>query len=130
MLVCSGDNSSSQAHTQVHNVVSANGTVVDDDVPGPEGDGVPLDDRSAHGHDGSQGCCNTFLTSNFFFSLPDSLDTALPLEELAAEESFISTSVIVFRECIRLDDGWIGAGQWPGEEDRSEDLVGNGCRSQ
>lgn len=40
------------------------------------------------------GCGGTFLTSNFFLSLLDSLATALPLEELAAEESFISTSAI------------------------------------
>lgn len=30
------------ARTQVHDVVSADGAVVDDNVPGPEGDGVPL----------------------------------------------------------------------------------------
>lgn len=29
-------------HTQVHDVVTADGTVVDDNVPGPESDGVPL----------------------------------------------------------------------------------------
>jgi hypothetical protein len=28
---------------QVHDVVAANGAVVDDDIPGPKGDGVPLD---------------------------------------------------------------------------------------
>ena len=27
---------------QVHDVVAADGAIVDDDVPGPEGDGVPL----------------------------------------------------------------------------------------
>jgi hypothetical protein len=30
------------ARTQIHDVVSADGAVVDDDVPGPKGDGVPL----------------------------------------------------------------------------------------
>lgn len=29
-------------HTQVHDVVAANSAVVDDDVPGPKSDGVPL----------------------------------------------------------------------------------------
>lgn len=29
-------------HTQVHDVVAADGTVVDDNVPGPESDSVPL----------------------------------------------------------------------------------------
>lgn len=33
-------------NAQVHDVVSADGAVVDDDVPGPEGDGVPLVDLS------------------------------------------------------------------------------------
>jgi len=27
---------------QIHDVVSADGAVIDDDVPGPQGDGVPL----------------------------------------------------------------------------------------
>ena len=30
-------------YAQVHDVVAADGAVVDDDVPGPERDGVPLD---------------------------------------------------------------------------------------
>jgi hypothetical protein len=29
-------------HTQVHDVVTANGTVVDNNIPGPESDSVPL----------------------------------------------------------------------------------------
>lgn len=29
-------------HTQVHDVVTADGAVVDDNVPGPESNGVPL----------------------------------------------------------------------------------------
>ena len=32
--------------TQVHDVVSANGTVIDDNIPGPKGDCVPLDQAS------------------------------------------------------------------------------------
>lgn len=35
-----------KVHTQVHDVVAADSTVVDDNIPGPEGDSVPLDDRS------------------------------------------------------------------------------------
>lgn len=34
------------ARTQVHDVVSANGTVIDDNVPGPKGNSVPLDSVS------------------------------------------------------------------------------------
>lgn len=30
-------------YAQVHDVVAADGAVVDDDIPGPERDGVPLD---------------------------------------------------------------------------------------
>jgi len=33
-------------HTQVHDVVSANGTIIDNDIPSPEGYGVPLGERS------------------------------------------------------------------------------------
>lgn len=29
--------------TQVHDVVSANGAVINDDIPSPEGNGIPLD---------------------------------------------------------------------------------------
>lgn len=31
-----------EEHTQVHDMVSTDGAVVDDNVPGPESDGVPL----------------------------------------------------------------------------------------
>lgn len=35
-------------HTQVHNVITANGAVVDDDIPSPEGYGVPLGEGQSH----------------------------------------------------------------------------------
>lgn len=112
-------------------MVSADGTVVDDDIPGPEGDSVPLDDGLASCHDGSQGYRHTFFTSNFFFSLPDSLDTALPLDELA-EESFISTSVMVLRRVYVFDWRMGGCGPIDGREreDRWEDLARKSCRSR
>lgn len=34
-------------NAQVHDVVAANGTVVDDDIPGPESNGIPLFDLEA-----------------------------------------------------------------------------------
>lgn len=82
-------------------MVSANGAVVDDDIPGPKGDCVPLDQVSVELFlfqgwvlPRLLGRC-TFFTSNFFLSLAPSepLATALPLDE-EAEASFISTSAI------------------------------------
>jgi hypothetical protein len=31
-------------NAEIHNVISADGTVVDHDIPGPQGNGVPLSD--------------------------------------------------------------------------------------
>lgn len=92
-------------HTQVHDVIPANGAVIDDDIPSPKGNSVPLGDGQSHSHDGFQSHGNTFLTSNFFFSLLDSLATVLPLDEPAAAESFISTSAMMSRRMYVFKDG-------------------------
>jgi hypothetical protein len=44
LLACGGGLVGLAVDAQVHDVVAADGAVVDDDVPGPERDGVPLAD--------------------------------------------------------------------------------------
>lgn len=59
-------------HTKIHDVVAADGTVVDDNVPSPESDGVPLyPGREPMSSPKSQlhvPAMLTFLTSNRFFA--------------------------------------------------------------
>ena len=79
-------------------MVAADGAVVDDNIPGPESHGVPLPGISDAIQVDSQGCCRTFLTSNFFLPsvVPsEPLATALPLDEAPVVASFISTSAMV-----------------------------------
>lgn len=90
---------SCQQLTQVHNVVSTDSTVIHDNIPGPEGNSVPLEIvLVSHHHDRPwlpRCLSSTFFTSNFFLaSAPSVFATALPFEE-AALESFISTSAII-----------------------------------
>ena len=87
---------------QVHDVVAANGAVVDDDVPGPKRDCVPLcycqhvhlmRHFSLHLH--------TFLTSNLF--LPSVSPVLGPAFLTFGAASVISTSAMVF---VTSDDVW------------------------
>ena len=56
--------------TEVHDVVPADGTVVDDNIPGPEGNSVPLQRRllASEADWPEKRPHPTFLTSNRFFS--------------------------------------------------------------
>lgn len=94
-----------QALTQIHDVVSANGTVVDDNVPGPQSYSVPLDSirfLPLLGPDGGI----TFLTSNLFLpsgpvSAPDFADLTTLLDFAGTEgpASGMSTSAMATFEC-------------------------------
>lgn len=78
---------------QIHDVVTANGAVVDNDIPSPEGYGVPLDlDQLCSG---TSIRVLTFLTSNRFLS-PSELAPALATLALgAAGASVMFTSAMV-----------------------------------
>lgn len=77
-------------------MVSADGAVVNHDVPGPEGDRVPLFllsvDKLYHADWEAKG--NTFLTSKRFLSSPPDLP-ALLAAAFAGGASVMSTSAIV-----------------------------------
>src|SRR6478735_4863749 len=83
----------SSKHTEVHDVITANSTVINDNIPCPESYGIPLRFRSAYVQEGHiQELC-TFLTSNFF--LPSTLLLLEPSAFLATGASLISTSAMV-----------------------------------
>lgn len=100
--------------TEVHNMIAANGAVIDNNIPCPKGDGIPLIDRVSEWC--SLGCVvskmavlwrRTFFTSNFF--LPS---TAFPLPPSAARgASLISTSAMSTMSLIqRIDVRRCGCG--------------------
>lgn len=80
-------------------MISADRTVVNDDIPGPECNGVPLRESVSQNHSTrekeDQGIQHAFLTSNLFFpSAPSAPFEALAFAG-AAPASFISTSAII-----------------------------------
>ncbi len=83
---------------EIHDVVSADGAVVDHYVPRPECDGVPLEHRQRAAERPSPECRPfTFLTSNRFFP-SFSPSAAAPFFVVAGAEvgaSVISTSAMV-----------------------------------
>lgn len=88
--------------TKVHNVISANGTVVHDNIPSPQSYSVPLEMISSLPLSHREGVV-TFLTSNLFLpsgpmSAPDFADLTAPFDFAGAEgpASGMSTSAIVF----------------------------------
>ena len=91
-------------------MVSADSTVVDNDIPSPQGDGVPLRHVSYDREVLASGTTLTFFTSKRFLasallsaSVPFFLTTAAP-----AGASVMSTSAMVISaRCIeeRCDDG-------------------------
>ena len=88
---------------EIHDVVSADGAVVDDNVPRPERNGVPLEHRQRAAERPRPGCQSlTFLTSNRFFPSFASPSAAAPFFVVASAEagaevgaSVISTSAMV-----------------------------------
>jgi hypothetical protein len=120
LLACGGCLVGLAVDAQVHDVVAADGAVVDDNVPGPERYGVPLEAymlviislSDAPGVLDSL----TFLTSNFFFpSAASPLAPALAFLTLgAAPASIISTSAMVGWFvgvlCCAVLDGWMVCG--------------------
>lgn len=98
----------SPRRTKIHDVVAADGTVVDDNVPSPEGYSVPLQQVSS----ARRGVCHanfTFLTSKRFLpSAPPSaalafLPTAFfagPLEVEGASVMSTSAMVVVLRRVV------------------------------
>lgn len=110
-------------NAQVHDVVTADGAVVDDDVPRPESDSVPLELYVSY--DLAKVAprvirvYHTFFTSNFFFpSATSPLAPALALLTLgAAPASVISTSAMllfgrlvcgVFAVVVSCERAWRG----------------------
>jgi hypothetical protein len=106
---------------EVHNVVSADGAVVDDDVPCPEGDGVPLkvgDTRLARFTailkcgpfrfivDGEP----TFLTSKRFLASTAFASASPPLVPFAFVMAPVGASVISTSAIIK-SGGWPRAGR-------------------
>lgn len=94
---------------EVHDVVAANSAVVDNNVPGPESDGVPL--RSVNTQPilpEPQVPPLTFLTSKRFLSPLSVLAPALATFVLGAGASAMSTSAMAaveWRWGLRGDDG-------------------------
>ena len=87
---------------QVHDVVAADGAVVDHDVPRPERDGVPLQNVSMVSRNLATSCKCTFLTSNLFLPSASPLGPTLLLFAFGgatAAASVISTSAIL-RFCL------------------------------
>ena len=72
-------------------MVSANCAVVDNDIPGPECDGVPLVSLAKSGAEQTSRSLLTFFTSNFFFP-SIALPAVSPFDPAGA--SAISTSAI------------------------------------
>lgn len=92
-------------------MVSTNGTVVDDDIPGPQSYSIPLQKISLIDLCGPEGGV-TFLTSNLFFpsdpaSNPDFPDLTAPFDFAGAEgpASGMSTSAMVVDKFL---DGFRG----------------------
>lgn len=85
--------------TQIHDVVAANGAVVDYDIPGPEGDSVPLCFVRDYVGRMDCRCAITFLTSNLFFGSASPLAPALETLVLGGA-SVISTSAMVGNENV------------------------------
>jgi hypothetical protein len=84
-------------NAQVHDVVSADGAVVDDNVPRPQRYGIPLHRVSRVFVVSS--CVPTFLTSKRFLSPLSVLAPALATFVLGTGASAMSTSAMV-------DGGW------------------------
>jgi hypothetical protein len=92
-------------HTQVHDVVTADGTVVDNDIPGPESDSVPL--RQTYQSlllRSNQTRNSTFLTSKRFF--PESAAVSALEVLVLGGASVISTSaMLTYKVCGRGTTG-------------------------
>lgn len=91
-----GGRTDTEKHTEIHDMIAANGAVVYDDVPGPERDSIPLA-KSQLQLNPSQDCGgHAFLTSKRGFLLSPS--AAAPLffftTGAAAGASVMSTSAI------------------------------------
>lgn len=112
-----------QALTQIHDVVSANGTVVDDNVPGPQSYSVPLDSIRLLSLFVLEGG-TTFLTSNLFLpsgpvSAPDFADLTTLFDFAGAEgpasgmstSAMASLSVMVFSDVLFGNKMWNGGGR-------------------
>lgn len=95
--------------TKIHDVVAADGTVVDDNVPSPEGDGVPLyQGREPMSSPESQLqvlAMLTFLTSKRFFA-----SASEPFFLPTGGASVISTSAMVGRGRMERLGGLVGRG--------------------
>lgn len=101
-------------NTEVHDVISANGTVVDYNVPRPKRDGIPLHIiKSACRRIGSHGgphlqrspLWHTFLTSKRFFSPFASASPPLATFFFSTGASVMSTSAILRWRAARLLSG-------------------------
>lgn len=99
--------------TEIHDVVSADGAIVDNNIPGPQSNGIPLDVFRFNGL--AKICLSklTFLTSNLFFSSEPDSATA-PLDDLALDllgttgpdgASVISTSAMLECSGLKLNLG-------------------------
>jgi hypothetical protein len=84
--------------TEVHDVVSADGAVVDDNVPGPESYGVPLRHVNFAPCTLPAVSAPTFLTSKRFLS-PSALAPALATFVFVGGASAMSTSAMLVR-CV------------------------------
>jgi hypothetical protein len=88
-------------NTQLHDVIAANGAVVDNDVPRPEGDGIPLPNMLAFFRFTSASLLRgvlTFLTSNFGFLLSTAVSAFVVVSLVSLTTggaSCMSTSAIV-----------------------------------
>ena len=84
--------------TQVHDVISANGAVVDNNVPRPQRNSIPLNPSQPHlqGPQGVLCTIPTFFTSNFFFPSVEPSAAALEVLVLAGAvgASAMSTSAM------------------------------------
>lgn len=88
--------------TEIHNVVSTDGTIVDNDIPGPERYGIPLQrtrvSNGASYRQAKKRLCTFFTSNRFFPPLLSASPAVAPFffaMGAAAGASVMSTSAMV-----------------------------------